>query len=77
MPKAYLPLVNLGRSKAGVGVVALASGYPVGPTGLIQIGGAIAGMTLGAFLVAVAAGSLVRSSLFTGNFSLYLLARHS
>ncbi|MEE9280072.1 MAG: VTT domain-containing protein [Myxococcota bacterium] len=63
IPRAYLPLVDLGRSNVGTGVVAAASAYPVGPTGLVQIGAAIAGMSLGAFVLAVAAGSLLRASL--------------
>lgn len=63
VPRPYRPLVELGRSKVGTGVVVVASGYPIGPTGLVQIGAAIAGMSLLAFLAAVATGSLVRASL--------------
>lgn len=65
MPRAYMPLVDLGRSRVGVGVVGAASAYPVGPTGLVQIGAAIAGMSILAFALAVAGGSLVRAALLS------------
>lgn len=64
VPRGAMRLVDLGRSEVGVGVVAVASGFPVGPGGLVQIGAAIAGMSLLTFVAAVGAGSLVRASLF-------------
>jgi uncharacterized membrane protein YdjX (TVP38/TMEM64 family) len=65
VPGPYRPLLELARSKAGAGFVVLASGYPVGPIGVVHLGAAIAGMALATFALAVAAGSLVRAAIFS------------
>ncbi len=57
--------LEIARSKAGAGAVAVISAYPVGPITLAHLGAAIAGMSFGTFLVAVTSGSLVRSATFS------------
>ncbi len=58
-------LLELARSPAGAGAVAIITGYPVGPIGITHFGAAIAGMGFVTFLVAVAMGSIVRSATFS------------
>ncbi|HEB91659.1 MAG TPA: TVP38/TMEM64 family protein [Deltaproteobacteria bacterium] len=58
-------LLELARSPAGAGAVAIITGYPVGPIGITHFGAAIAGMGFMTFLLAVATGSIVRSATFS------------
>lgn len=65
VPERFLPLLDLGRSRAGVGWLALCSGYPVGPSVWAQAGAAASGMSILPFLFAVGAGSVVRAASFS------------
>ena len=58
-------VIDIARSKAGVGAVAVISAYPFGPITFAQVGAAIAGMTFVNFLIAITTGSLVRSATFS------------
>ena len=58
-------LLEIARSRAGAGAVAIITGYPFGPIGITHFGAAIAGMGFVTFLLAVATGSIVRSATFS------------
>jgi len=53
------------NSGLGVGILGLASGYPVGPAGVIHIGAILSGMRLVPFAVAVGVGSIIRAGTFS------------
>lgn len=70
--RAALPLrlqrhLQAGDRPAGAGVLALATAYPIGPAEMLHTAAILAGMQVIPFLLAVAAGSLVRA----GSFSLF------
>lgn len=65
VPRRYRGALELARSKAGAGALAAASGYPVGPMTIVQLGAAATGMALGTFVIAVAAGSAVRAATYS------------
>jgi len=58
-------VLDIVRSRAGAGAVAVISAYPFGPITVTHLGAAIAGMSFVTFLVAVALGSIVRSATFS------------
>ncbi len=58
-------ILEIARSRAGAGAVAVISAYPFGPITVTHLGAAIAGMSFVTFLVAVALGSIVRSATFS------------
>jgi uncharacterized membrane protein YdjX (TVP38/TMEM64 family) len=58
-------ILEIARSKAGAGAVAVISAYPFGPITITHLGAAIAGMSFFVYLVAVSIGSLVRSATFS------------
>jgi uncharacterized membrane protein YdjX (TVP38/TMEM64 family) len=58
-------ILEIARSKAGAGAVAVISAYPFGPITITHLGAAIAGMSFFVYLVAVTIGSLVRSATFS------------
>ncbi len=65
IPTRFRGLLELARSKAGAVAVAVISAYPFGPITVTHLGAAIAGMSFVSFLVAVTAGSLIRSATFS------------
>ncbi len=65
IPRAYRGLLDLARSSTGASFVALISSYPAGPIGAVHIAAAVSGMYLFTFLIAVGAGSLARSAVFS------------
>ncbi len=58
-------VLEIARSRAGAGAVAVISAYPFGPITVTHLGAAIAGMSFVTFLVAVALGSIIRSATFS------------
>lgn len=58
-------VLEIARSRAGGGAVAVISAYPFGPITVTHLGAAIAGMSFVTFLVAVAMGSIIRSATFS------------
>ncbi len=65
VPARWHPLLAIGRTGAGAGLLALVSGYPIGPSVLAQAGAAASGMALLPFVLAVGAGSIVRAAGFS------------
>ena len=64
-PPRFSGALDLAKSKLGVGAVAIASGYPVGPISAFQIGAALTGMSFLSFVVAVVIGSSVRAATYS------------
>lgn len=65
VPRRFHGLLDLGRSRTGAGLLALLSGYPVGPSVWAQTGAAVSGMALLPFLLCVGAGSTLRAATFS------------
>jgi uncharacterized membrane protein YdjX (TVP38/TMEM64 family) len=65
IPPRFDGILEIARSKAGAGAVAVISAYPFGPITVSHLGAAIAGMSFFVYLVAVTIGSLVRSATFS------------
>lgn len=65
IPPRFHGSLEIARSKAGAGAIAVISAYPIGPITIAQLGAAIAGMSFGTYMVAVTTGSLVRSATFS------------
>lgn len=65
IPPRFQGILEIARSKAGAGAVAVISAYPFGPITIAHLGAAIAGMGFVTFLVAVISGSLVRAATFS------------
>ncbi len=51
-------------SRAGAAVVAVGTGWPVGPIGAFHAGAGLTAMSVPAFLLALAAGALVRAAVY-------------
>jgi uncharacterized membrane protein YdjX (TVP38/TMEM64 family) len=58
-------VLEIARSKAGAGAVAVISAYPFGPITISHFGAAIAGMGFFTYFVAIGLGSLVRAATFS------------
>jgi uncharacterized membrane protein YdjX (TVP38/TMEM64 family) len=58
-------VLEIARSRAGAGAVAVISAYPFGPITVTHLGAAIAGMSFVTFFVAVGLGSIIRSATFS------------
>jgi uncharacterized membrane protein YdjX (TVP38/TMEM64 family) len=67
LPPRVRQRLAMADSGVGVGVIAVATSYPVGPAGLLHIAAILSGMSVLPFALAVGAGSLVRA----GTFSLF------
>jgi uncharacterized membrane protein YdjX (TVP38/TMEM64 family) len=65
LPAAFRERLALANSRIGVGALGAASGYPVGPAGLIHVAAILSGMALLPFAVSVAVGSLIRAATFS------------
>jgi len=65
IPPRFQGALDIARSKAGAGAVAVISAYPFGPITIAHLGAAIAGMGFFTYLIAVALGSLVRAATFS------------
>jgi len=65
VPPEMRPLLDAAGRRAGPALVAIGTGYPVGPLTAYHAGAGITTMSLMAFLVAVTAGGLVRGFVFT------------
>lgn len=65
VPDELKPVLDAAGRRAGPALVAVGTGYPVGPLSAYHAGAALTGMTLLTFTVAVAAGALVRGVVFT------------
>ena len=65
IPARFEGVLEIARSKAGAGAVAVISAYPIGPITIAHLGAAIAGMSFFVYLVAVTVGSLIRSTTFS------------
>ncbi len=63
-PRARQALA-LASSRGGAGLMAVGTAYPIGPLTAYHVGAALAAMPFVAFLVALAAGSAVRSAVFS------------
>ena len=64
LPPRFDGALALARSRAGVGALAVLSGYPVGPTTAFHLGAALTGMSILPFIFAVAVGSFVRAGTY-------------
>jgi len=58
-------ILELGRTKAGAGAVAVISAYPFGPITFVHLSAAMAGMGFVTYLAAVMTGSIVRAATFS------------
>lgn len=65
VPARFRGLLDLGRSRAGAGLLALLCGYPVGPSVWAQAGAAASGMALLPFALCVGLGSTLRAATFS------------
>jgi len=65
LPEPTRRRLGVANSGLGVGILGLASGYPVGPAGVIHVGAILSGMRLVPFTLAVGVGSIVRAGTFS------------
>jgi uncharacterized membrane protein YdjX (TVP38/TMEM64 family) len=65
LPESTRRRLALANSGLGAGILGLASGYPVGPAGIIHIGAILSGMRILPFAVAVGVGSIIRAGTFS------------
>ena len=65
LPRRFDKALVVARSNVGAGVLAVATGYPVGPISAVQMGAALAGMSLLSFCSAVAIGATVRAATYS------------
>jgi uncharacterized membrane protein YdjX (TVP38/TMEM64 family) len=65
LPEPARRRLALANSGLGVGALGAASGYPVGPAGVIHVGAILSGMRLVPFAVAVGVGSFIRAGTFS------------
>lgn len=65
LPQATRRRLAVANSGLGVGFVGIASGYPVGPAGVVHVGAILSGMRVLPFTLAVGVGSVVRAGTFS------------
>jgi len=65
LPKRLRPLFDVASSPGGVAFIAVGTGYPFGPVSMYHLMAGLTAMSLLAFALAAAAGSIVRSATFT------------
>jgi uncharacterized membrane protein YdjX (TVP38/TMEM64 family) len=65
LPEPTRRRLGLANTGLGTGVLGLASGYPVGPAGVIHVGAILSGMRILPFVLAVGVGSLIRAGTFS------------
>lgn len=65
VPPRFQPLLDFGRSRSGVAVLTVLSGYPIGPSVWAQGGAAVSGMALLPFVLSVGIGSAVRAGTYS------------
>jgi len=65
LPDATRRRLAVTNSGLGVGFVGMASGYPIGPAGVVHVGAILSGMRILPFTLAVGAGSVIRAGTFS------------
>jgi uncharacterized membrane protein YdjX (TVP38/TMEM64 family) len=65
LPESTRRRLAVVNSRLGVGLLGAASGYPVGPAGLVHVGAILSGMRIGPFAIAVGVGSVIRAGAFS------------
>lgn len=65
IPDAMRPVLDAAGRRAGPVLIAIGTGYPVGPLTAYHAGAGITTMSLFAFVLAVTAGGLIRGLVFT------------
>lgn len=65
LPEPARRRLNVANSGLGVGALGAASGYPIGPAGVIHVGAILSGMRLIPFAIAVGVGSIIRAGTFS------------
>jgi uncharacterized membrane protein YdjX (TVP38/TMEM64 family) len=65
IPPRMRPVLDLAATRVGALSMAVGTGYPFGPITLYHLVAGVTGMAFVAFVLAVGAGSLVRSATFT------------
>jgi uncharacterized membrane protein YdjX (TVP38/TMEM64 family) len=65
LPRGVRDRLALANSRIGLGALGAASGYPVGPAGLIHVGAILSGISFVPFALAVGIGSVVRAATFS------------
>jgi len=65
IPDELKPVLDAAGRRAGPALIALGTGYPVGPLSAYHAGAGLTTMSLGGFMVAVAVGGVVRGLVYT------------
>ena len=65
LPDRMRPILELAGTRVGVLFLAVGTGYPFGPITMYHLIAGVTGMAFAAFLIAVAAGAMVRSATYT------------
>ncbi|MFQ5418465.1 MAG: TVP38/TMEM64 family protein [Myxococcota bacterium] len=65
LPQSARQRLKLANSRLGIGALGAASGYPIGPAGIIHVGAILSGMRIVPFTLAVGVGSVLRAALFS------------
>jgi uncharacterized membrane protein YdjX (TVP38/TMEM64 family) len=65
LPESVRRRLAVANSGLGVSLVGAASGYPIGPAGLIHVGAILSGMRILPFTLAVGIGSVIRAGTFS------------
>ncbi len=64
VPAGLRRTLEMGGTRGGAAVLAVATGYPVGPIAILHAAAAVTGMAWSSFLVAAAVGSTLRAALW-------------
>ncbi|HKJ24509.1 MAG TPA: VTT domain-containing protein [Myxococcota bacterium] len=65
VPDELKPVIDAAGRRAGPALIALGTGYPVGPLSAYHAGAGVTTISLGSFMAAVALGGLVRGLVYT------------
>lgn len=65
IPAELRPVIDAAGRRAGPALIALGTGYPVGPLSAYHAGAGLTTISLGVFMAAVAVGGLVRGLVYT------------
>lgn len=65
IPQELRPVIDAAGRRAGPALIALGTGYPVGPLSAYHAGAGLTTISLGVFMAAVAVGGLVRGLVYT------------